>query len=149
MNLERLLYEIAQYGIENKIINSSMASMSIYELNADNIKEYPVLFTAPTGAHSVHQNTTDFTITLYYLDRLTRDNENGINVLSTSIEQLKGLINGIKNIDGVVNVVEDYDIINFADTQGTSDNVAGAYATIKVTVINSESCEKDWAGYES
>lgn len=149
MNLERLLYEIAQYGIQNKIINSSMAAMSIYELNADNTKVYPVLFTTPTGAHSVHQNTTDFTITLYYLDRLTRDNENGINVLSTSIEQLKGLINGIKNIDGVVNVVEDYDIINFADTQGTSDNVAGAYATIKVTVINSESCEKDWAGYES
>lgn len=119
-----------------------MAAMSIYELNADNTKVYPVLFTTPTGAHSVHQNTTDFTITLYYLDRLTRDNENGINVLSTSIEQLKGLINGIKNIDGVVNVVEDYDIINFADTQGTSDNVAGAYATIKVTVINSESCEK-------
>ena len=143
MNLETLLYEIAQYGIQNKIINSSMAAMSIYELNADNTKEYPVLFTTPTGAHSVHQNTTDFTFTLYYLDRLTRDNENGINVLSTSIEQLKGLINGIKNIDGVVNVVEDYDIINFADTQGTSDNVAGSYATIKVTVINSESCEKE------
>ena len=74
MNLETLLYEIAQYGIQNKIINSSMAAMSIYELNAENAKEYPVLFTAPTGAHSVHQNTTDFTITLYYLDRLTRDN---------------------------------------------------------------------------
>lgn len=143
MNLETLLYEIAEYGIKNKIINSSMAAMSIYELNADNTKEYPVLFTAPTGAHRAYRNTTDYTLTLYYLDRLTRDNENGVNVLSTSIEQLKNLINGVRNIDGIVDVSEDYDIINFADTQGTSDNVAGSYATIKVTTINSERCDQE------
>lgn len=143
MNLETLIYEIAAYGIQNKIINSSMAAMSIYELNTENTKEYPVLFTAPTGAHHTYANTTDYTITLYYLDRLTRDNENGLNVLSTSIEQLKNLINGIRNIEGVIMVSEDYDIINFADTQGTSDNVAGSYATIKVTVINSERCDQE------
>lgn len=140
MKLEQLLYNIAEFGIENKIINSSMAAMSLYELNAENVKTYPVLFTAPSGAHRVHTNTTDYTITLYYLDRLTRNNENGVNILSTSIVQLKNLINGIKTIEGVITVDEDYDIINFADTQGTSDNVAGSYATIKITTINDSTC---------
>lgn len=140
MTLKNLLYEIAKYGIDNQIINYSAAGPSLYNLNMETIKDYPVLFASPTGSHNVSPNLTTYTITLYFIDRLTTGDENDIDILSAGVEELKNIISGIKFIEGVVDVQSDYQIINFADTQKMSDKVAGAYATIQVSTINNSTC---------
>ena len=140
MTLEHLLHSIANYGISRKIINYSAAGSSIADLNNKSVREYPILFTAPTGSHSVTRDTTQFTLTLYYIDRLEEDSSNDIAIYSTAIEQLKNIITGIGEIDGVIDVSEEYSIENFIDTETLSDRCAGAYSTIEIITLNDVIC---------
>lgn len=140
MTLENLLYNIGRTAIRNKVINYSAAGSSIFELNAETIVDYPMLFISPTGNHEVRLNTTDYEITLYYLDRLLRDSANDIQIFSTAVEQLKLVMRMIENIEGVVEVSDTYNISNFSETEKMNDSVAGAFCTVTITVINVSEC---------
>lgn len=140
MTLENLLYNIGRTAIRNKVINYSAAGSSIFELNAETIVDYPMLFISPTGNHEVRINTTDYEITLYYLDRLLRDSANDIQIFSTAVEQLKLVMRMIENIEGVVEVSDTYNISNFSETEKMNDSVAGAFCTVTITVINVSEC---------
>lgn len=141
MTLERLLYNISDLGIRSKVINYAAAGSSIYELNALQIKDYPLLFLSPTGQHEVRENTTDYEITLYYLDRLLGDSSNDVQIFSTAIEQVKLMLRNIEHIAGVIEVSETYSISNFTETESMNDRVAGAYATATITVANIGECD--------
>lgn len=143
MTLESLLYNIGKVAIRNKVINYAAAGSSIYELNADTITDYPILFASPTGQHEVRTNTTDFEITLYYLDRLLQDSSNDVQIFSTAVEQLKFMLRVIEEIEGVVEIGENYTISNFTETESMNDRVAGAYATVTITVMNVSECDTD------
>lgn len=140
MTLEDLLYKIGETAIKNKIINFSAVGGDIYDLNVENVKDYPVLFAAPTGSHEVRQNTTDYEVTFYFLDRLLSDSVNDVQIFSTAIEQLKLILNMVENIKGVLDVSDDYDIQNFTETERMNDRVAGAFATVNITVQNTSDC---------
>lgn len=140
MTLERLLLEIGQVGIKDKLINFSCGGSSIFEINSLTIKEYPILYISPTGNHNVTENYTEFELTLYYIDRLLEDSSNDVNIHSVGIEALKNIINKIKRIDGVLDVSNEYTIILFKETEGMSDRCSGAYAQVRVTVQNGNNC---------
>ena len=143
MTLENLLYNIGNTAIKNKVINYAAAGSSIFELNAETIVDYPLLFASPTGNHEVRVNTTDYEITLYYIDRLLRDSANDVQIFSTGVEQLKLIMRMIENIDGVIEVADTYSISNFAETEKMNDSVAGAFATVTITVLNVSECDTD------
>lgn len=143
MTLQSLLYAISEYCITRKIINYSAAGASIYEIGVKDIKDYPILFTSPSGSHTANRNTTTYSITLYYIDRLLTDSSNDIDILSTAIEQLKSIIAGIETFEDVISVSDEYRINNFTDTETFNDRCAGAYATIEITIINDELCVLD------
>lgn len=140
MTLKTLIDNIAKLAIEQKCINFSMAGTSIYQLNPQKVNAYPVLFQSPTGEHLVSDNYTTYEISLYYLDRLTDDSANDIDIYSASIEQLKNIIRGIADMEGVLKVADDYRITNFSDTESFDDRLAGAYCTIQITVPNNTTC---------
>lgn len=140
MTLEDLLYKIGETAIKNKIINFSAVGGDIYDLNVENVKDYPVLFAAPTGSHQVRENTTDYEVTFYFLDRLLSDSVNDVQIFSTAIEQLKLILNMVGNIKGVLDVSYDYDIQNFTETERMNDRVAGAFSTVNITVQNTSDC---------
>jgi hypothetical protein len=140
MTLENLLYNIGKTAIRNKVINYAAVGGSIYELNAENIVDYPLLFASPTGQHEVRTNTTDYEITLYYLDRLLRDKTNDVQIFSTAVEQLKLIMRMIENIDGVIEVADTFTISNFSETERMNDSVAGAFATVTITTMNISEC---------
>lgn len=141
MTLEYLLYSIGKAAIRNKIINYAAAGGSIYELNAETIQDYPILFASPTGQHEVRVNTTDYEISLYYLDRLLRDNSNDIQIYSTAVENLKLTLKAIEEIEGVIEISETYTISNFTETESMNDRVAGAFATVTITILNTSDCD--------
>ena len=141
MTLEYLLYSIGKAAIRNKIINYAAAGGSIYELNAETIQDYPILFASPTGQHEVRVNTTDYEISLYYLDRLLRDNSNDIQIYSTAVENLKLTLKAIEEIEGVIEISDTYTISNFTETEGMNDRVAGAFATVTITILNTSDCD--------
>lgn len=143
MTLENLLHLISNYGIGRKIINYSAAGSSIADLQIKSIREYPVLFTAPTGSHTISRDTTEYTLTIYYIDRLEEDSSNDIAIYSTAIEQLKNIIDGVRELDGIVDIDEEYRIENFIDTETLNDRCAGAYTTINITTLNDFVCAVD------
>lgn len=143
MTLKQLIDNISQLALSQKCINYTAAGTSIYQLNPETVKDYPVLFQSPTGEHTVEDNTTTFEITLYYLDRLLEDNSNDIIIYSYSIEQLKNLVRGIEQMEGVLKVGDGYTITNVADTESFNDRLAGAYCTIDVTVFNNNVCYEE------
>lgn len=140
MTLQTLCTAIADLAKAQEIINSSAAGTDIYSINGQTVRDYPMLYISPTGYHQVKENTTRFQLTLYYLERLLNDSSNEMDILSVSIEQLKNLIRGIKKIEGVVSVDDEYQIVNWTDTENFNDRLAGAYATIVVEVVNEYIC---------
>lgn len=140
MNLRILLKNIGELAEAQKLVNFSAAGTSLDQINGKEIEWYPLLFSSPTGAHTVMQNTTRYELTLYYIDRLLTDYSNDIDVFSSSIENLKNIINGIKDIPGVVEIEDMYVIRNFTNTEKMNDSLAGAYATIRVKVVNDTVC---------
>jgi len=140
MNLKTLLTEIGEMGKAQKLINFSAAGTSLDQINGMAIDWYPMLFSSPTGNHTVLENTTTYEITLYYLDRLLPDYSNDIDIFSSAIENLKNLVNGIRLIPGVVEVMNNYSIRNFASTEKMNDSLAGAYAVIRIKVENKAVC---------
>ena len=140
MNLKTLLKEIGELAYRQKLVNYSAAGTSLDEINGKEIKWYPLLFSSPTGTHVVKENTTQFELTLTYVDRLLSDMSNDVDVLSSAISNLENIVNGIKQIPGVVSVEDGYTIRNFANTEKMNDSLGGAYANIRITVINDDLC---------
>lgn len=140
MNLRILLKNIGELAEKQKLVNFSAAGTSLDQLNGMEITWYPVLFSSPTGPHLVMQNTTRFELTLYYIDRLLTDYSNDIDIFSSAVENLKNIITGIKDLPGVVEIEDGYVIRNFTNTEKMNDSLAGAYATIRVKVINDTIC---------
>lgn len=143
MTLQTLINEISKLAIKQKCVNEALGGTDIYSINGMTIKDYPLLFASPTGGHRFNGNTTEYTITLYYLGRLLDDFSNDITLLSTAVEQLKNIIYGIGTIKGVVGVEENYDIVNFTETEAFDDKLAGAYATIRIEAINETICYEE------
>ena len=143
MTLKYLLNQISTTAINQKCIHYAAAGSDIYQLNALRVDSYPVLFTSPTGNHNINENTTTYSLTLYYLDRLTEDNSNDIDIQSAAIEQLKNMVRWIAVLNGVVSVSDEYEITNFIETDAFDDRLAGGYCTIDVEVLNNFICPEE------
>lgn len=140
MTLLELCNAIGDMAIEQKIINYAAAGTDINALNTQTIKDYPVCFVSPTGQHRVEENTTRYSLTLYYVERLLADSSNEMEILSVAVEQLKNLIIGIGGLDGVVGVDTNWMIQNFVATEDFADRLAGAYAQVEVIAVNDFRC---------
>lgn len=140
MTLETLLYNIGELALKNNLVNAYFAGGSLYELNAETINEYPIIFLTPAGDHTVKENTTRYSLTIYYADRLWDDDRNETDICSAAIETLKNLMRQISYLDWVAYVQEEPSIRLFTETERMNDRVAGAYMQIWVEVLNASTC---------
>lgn len=140
MTLETLLYNIGELALKNNLVNAYFAGGSLYELNAETINEYPIIFLTPAGDHTVKENTTRFSLAIYYADRLWDDDRNETDICSAAIETLKNLMRQISYLDWVAYVQEEPSIRLFTETERMNDRVAGAYLQVWVEVLNASTC---------
>lgn len=138
MQFKQLIQDIAEYAVKNEVVECAMGGLSLYEVNFKDNNNYPMLFISPSQNHNISNNTVTYNIMLYYIDRLLRDNENNIDIVNASVGKLQQIINIIKSFDDVLKVNNDYQINNFADTQRLTDNVAGGFVTLSITVQNTQ-----------
>jgi len=144
MTLKNIINDICEYAVKNDLCNTSMGGLSLYDINFKQDNLYSLIFVAPSQNHNITNNTIDYNFRLYYLDRLLRDNDNNLDIFNASVLNLSKLINIIKEFNGVLKINNDYQIVNFADTQRLTDNVAGSYVDITVTVLNTNGiCASD------
>lgn len=139
MNLFELCKELGEMAKAQELVNFSAAGSSLGEINPLTLDSYPLFFIIPSGTHTVQQDTTRFDLTLYYIDRLLEDNSNTIDIFSSSIENLKNILIGARDIPGVVDVENVYTIRNFMPEK-LNDRLAGAYANVRITVANDTIC---------
>ena len=140
MTLEQLEYQIGEIALKNNLVNAYFAGGSLYELNAEVINEYPVIFLTPAGDHTVKENTTRFSLTIYYVDRLWDDDRNETDICSAAIETLKNIMRQINYLDWVAYVEDEPVIRLFTETERMSDRVAGAYMNVWVETLNASTC---------
>ena len=135
MTLFTLCKEIGEMAKAQRLVNFSAAGSSLGEINPLSVDWYPMFYIIPAGTHTVTENITRFNLTFYYIDRLLEDNSNTIDIFSSSIENLKNIITGTKQIEGVVDVEDSYSVRNFMPEK-LNDRLAGAYAEIRISVVN-------------
>lgn len=139
MSLELLLNIICDLAIKRNLVNYAAAGPSIYGLNADTIKDYPFIFASPTSNVVTRKNFTDYTLTLFYVDRLLADLTNETHIFSIANDTLVNLLRQLKQLDGIVDISEPT-VRLFTDTERMSDRCAGGYTEITITVLNDAEC---------
>ena len=139
MSLELLLNIICDLAIKRNLVNFAAAGPSIYRLNAETIKDYPFIFVSPTNNVVTRKNFTDYTLTLFYVDRLLLDSTNETHIFSIANDTLVNLLRQLKQLEGIVDVSEPT-VRLFTETEKMSDRCAGGYTDITITVLNDAEC---------
>ncbi len=140
MTLEALQYLVTDLALKHNLVNCAMSGPSIYAINPEDIKEYPLIFVSPTGTHTIKENTTRYSLTFFYMDRLFEDSSNEETINSAGIETLRNLKLQLSKIEVVTDIQEDADIRLFTETERMADRVAGAYMTIWIETLNPSTC---------
>lgn len=143
MTINDLLILITQRAHDYDCIHYSCGGASLYELNTKTVKDYPIFFAQLTSNTEYGDNTTIYSLNLYYIDRLLRDNSNDIRIYSVSTEFLKSFINGLRHEDDILEVVSTSNITLFTETERMNDKCSGAWVNVRLRVRN----ENNGCGY--
>lgn len=142
MTLLELTDAIEDLALSSPIIHYADSGADVYDLNNRTVVDYPAVYIMPDGVHTVGKNTTQYHLTIFYIDRQTADNTNTEQVFSTGIRELSNLVRGIRDIEGVLAISDTASVQNFINTEQEklSDVCAGAYIITTVTVSNDSAC---------
>lgn len=112
----------------------------IYKLNANPALQYGC-FCYTQGQHSgsTESDYRTFNFTLYYVDRLTEDEGNANEVISTGVETLGNILDTLA--EGAFEV-GDYSIQPFF--QRFADECAGCYVTVGVEALKGGVCAENF-----
>lgn len=119
-------------------INTVVETDDIYELNTDNYQVRYSAFCLQQQRHvSNIEGFTTFNFNAYYVDRLTEDKSNKIEIQSTGITLLQNIINILNDRIWISDVTVS-EFVTF--TERFTAECAGVYCTISVTVPNVSLC---------
>lgn len=141
MTLKELMTKICEVANDGDRCHYAACGGSIYEINSLEVREYPLFFLSPTKTHTAGRNTTTYHLTGFYLDRLTCNQSNDIDVMSAGMEFLKNIVLRTQNIEGVVNVSENNQCTVYVETEAFNDQCGGCYIEFDVATRNDTACE--------
>ena len=139
MSLELLLNIIADLAIKRNLVDYAAFGPSIYELQAGTIKDFPFVFISPTNNVRTRKNFTEFTLTVFYVDRLLADNTNETHIFSIANDTIVNLLRQLRSLEGIVDVSEPI-VRLFTETEKLNDRCAGGYTEVTITVLNDMEC---------
>lgn len=119
-------------------INSVVETENIYDLNNDNVNvEYSAFCLQQQQHNSDIEGFITYNFNLYYIDRLTLNKANKLEVQSSGITILQNIINVIRER----NYVSDIRSTSFVTfTEQFTANCAGVYCSIAITTQNLSLC---------
>lgn len=132
MTLKEIFNALNRIAGAQPLINSVVETGDIYDINEKADVEFSV-FCAVNATHtySVDENLMNYTFVLYYVDRLTSDQSNKIDVQSSAIQVLNNIIKTFSDEYGDVAEITDsvsYEVF----TESFKQLCAGAYATVTI-----------------
>ena len=125
MKYRELLNNITEVAKKHPNINSTFIG-DVYELNHRNDVDY-CAFVITQGTHRVNsdEDYIDYTLNLFYVDRLTADESNRTQIHSSGIDFMNSLLRAVEKL-GVVVVEHTENVFN----ERFNDCCAGVYATV-------------------
>lgn len=142
MTLRLLTDILSRYAIASKSFNYVFAG-NLSEINPLSIKEYPLLVITANGPFREADNTMQYHMTLFYLDRLLNDNCNLQDVYSVGTEALRNFILGARAMEFVVDIpFGSFQPYRATDAQVVADRCAGVYVEIDITVLKDTICSQ-------
>lgn len=125
MKYRELLNNITEVAKKHPNINSTFIG-DVYELNKRNDVDY-CAFVITNGTHRVNSDDDyiDYTLNLFYVDRLTADESNRTQIHSSGIDFMNSLLRAVEKL-GVVVVEHTDNVFN----ERFNDCCAGVYATV-------------------
>ena len=125
MKYRELLNNIIEVASKHPNINSTFIG-DVYELNHRNDVDY-CAFVITQGTHRVNsdEDYIDYTLNLFYVDRLTADESNRTQIHSSGIDFMNSLLKAVEKL-GVVVVEHTENVFN----ERFNDCCAGVYATV-------------------
>ena len=127
--LTNLKNQIGETALSQPEVNA-YGEGSVYDLlnSGGKIEKYAAVVTTFQSASIVDDNYTA-TVNLFYIDRLTKfDDNNRLQIQDIAVQTLHNIL---------LQLAEEYDVENESYTlftQKFADNCAGAYATLKITL---------------
>lgn len=119
-------------------VNGIIETGDIYDLNKDEYQQKYAAFCVTQNTHNVGEEFTTYSFTLFYVDRLTLDKSNKIEIQSTGVQffanLIKTIMHNFENLDWT-----NGDVTTF--TEKFSAECAGAYMTCNITTPNKSLCE--------
>ena len=125
MKYRELLNNITEVAKKHPNINSTFIG-DVYELNHRNDVDY-CAFVITQGTHRVNsdEDYIDYTLNLFYVDRLTADEINRTQIHSSGIDFMNSLLRAVEKL-GVTVVEQTVNVFN----ERFNDVCAGVYATV-------------------
>lgn len=124
MKYRELLNNITEVAKKHPNINSTFIG-DVYELNHRNDVDY-CAFVITNGTHRVNSDETiDYSLNLFYVDRLTADEGNRTMIHSAGIDFMNSLLRAVEKL-GVTVVEHTENVFN----ERFNDVCAGVYATV-------------------
>ena len=118
-------------------VNGIVESGDIFDLNKDEYQQKYSAFCVTQNTHNVGEEFTTYSFTLFYVDRLTLDKSNKLEIQSTAVQFFGNLIKTI---------MQKFDRLNWTNgdvttfTEKFSAECAGAYMTCSITTPNNSLC---------
>ena len=139
MTLELLANALTEFALRRNLVNYAAFGPSVYALNPEDIKAYPVMFLSPTERIEVGKNTTIYGLTIYFIDRLLEDNSTETQIYSIAADTLTNFLRQVKDFEWVVDI-SDPSIRLFTQSEKMQDRCAGGFCTVNITVLNNSNC---------
>ena len=120
-------------------INDVVESGNIFDLNNEEYEQQYSAFCVTQNQHNIGIDYSTYSFTMFYVDRLTLDKKNRIEIQSSAIQFFHNFIKTIENeyfnlnyTNGMVQTFE----------QRFSAECAGAFMTIDITTTNNSVCSE-------
>lgn len=118
-------------------VNGIVETGDIFDLNKDEYKQKYSAFCVTQNTHNVGEEFTTYSFTLFYVDRLTLDKSNKLEIQSTAVQFFGNLIKTIMQKFENLNWTNG-DVTTF--TEKFSAECAGAFMTCNITTPNKSLC---------
>lgn len=113
----------------------------IYSINSIPNLDYSVFFVTQTN-HTVNEDTIEYNLTLFYVDRLLPDGSNTLQIQSQSMLVLNNIINIFNQLNPDVSIEGGINFTTF--THRFTDDCGGSFCNVTITTDN----EIGTCGYE-
>lgn len=135
MTIKQLTEAIEKIAIKKPNINY-VGVGNVYDLNEKPDVKYSVIYLTPSKT-DIYENYISHSITIFYIDRLTDNLDNKLDIQSNGAREITNVINHLVNTE---DIEVDYPISFTPFNQRFVDDCAGVFTTITFTVDGEGLC---------